>query len=81
MDSRYGDSIMSIQQGLVDGFVTTEIRGHGDERYCHFWLADETGKDSETVGIMDAGDCRNVAGILVERAEELEESRKDGDDE
>lgn len=74
---------MSIRQGLLGGFVTTEIRGHGDERYCHLWLADDTGKDSETVGIMDAGDCRNAASTLIELAEELDASttRKDRDDE
>lgn len=51
---------MSIQQGLLNGYVNTEIRDHkyqgGEQRRCHFWLAGSTGKDSKTVVIMDAND-------------------------
>ena len=62
---------MSIEQGMCKGYVRTKVRDYNGNSHCYFWIADDAGKDSTTTVIMDAADCRNVAEILIERADEL----------
>lgn len=64
---------MSIQQGVYDGFVNLGIKHRGRRNFCSIQLADDTGKASKTIALMDAGDCRNLAGTLLDYAVELEE--------
>lgn len=63
---------MSIEHIVDCGSVHTEIRDYDGEPCCFFWLSDDTGRTSETIVIMNAGCCRNVAESLFERARELE---------